>query len=202
MAKIGLKKFKYSKLDENGVPTAPATLGKAVSCQVSVTNNSAELYADDTLAESDYSFSRAQVTLGVDDEADATFADLLGHTITDGEVVCNNEDTAPYVAIGRIVTKIVGGLRKYKVEFLSKVKFQEPNQEDQTKGETVEFTTSQIVGIASALPSGEWRKFKTFDDEDDAIEYLDELLTAPTTNPPAEEPPAEETTETNTTTNP
>ncbi len=181
MAKIGLKNFKFSKLDENFVPTTPASLGKAVSCQVSVTNNSAELYADDGLAESDYSFSKATVTLGVDDEADATFAELLGHTITEGEVVCNSNDTAPYVAIGRIVTKIVGGERKYKVEFLSKVKFQEPNQEDQTKGETVEFTTSTIEGTASTLPNGEWRKFKSFDTYADAETYLTELLTAPET---------------------
>lgn len=178
MAKIGLRNFKYSLLDENFVPTTPASLGKAVSCSVSVTNNSAELYADDALAESDYTFSKATVTLGVDDEADTTFATLLGHTVSDGEVVCNADDMAPFVAIGRIVTKIVGGVRKYKVEFLSKVKFQEPNQEDQTKGETVEFTTSTIEGTASTLPSGEWRKFKTFDTYAEAEAYLTELLTA------------------------
>lgn len=180
MAKIGLRNFKYSILDNNFVPTTPASLGKAVSCQVSVTNNSAELYADDSLAESDYSFSKANVTLGVDDEADTTFAQLLGHTVTAGEVVCNANDTAPYVAIGRIVTKIVGGEKAFKVEFLSKVKFQEPNQEDTTKGETVEFTTSTIEGTASTLPSGEWRKFKSFDTYAEAETYLTKLLTAPT----------------------
>ncbi len=190
MAKIGLKNFKYSILDDNFVPTTPASLGKAVSCQVSVTNNSAELYADDALAESDYSFSKATVTLGVDDEADTTFAELLGHTTEDGEVTCNTEDTAPYVAIGRIVTKIVGGERKYKVEFLAKVKFQEPNQEDTTKGETVEFTTSTIEGVASALADGTWRKFKTFATYEDASDYLTELLTAPTPTPT---PPATNT---------
>lgn len=179
MAKIGLRNFKYSILDENFIPTVPATLGKAVSCQVSVTNNSAELYADDALAESDYSFSKATVTLGVDDEAPETFAQILGHTITNGEVVCNTDDSAPFVAIGRIVTKIVSGARKFKVEFLAKVKFQEPNQEDQTKGETVEFTTSSIEGVASSLPNGDWRKFKTFDTYEEASAYLDELLTAP-----------------------
>ena len=178
MAKIGLKNFKYSKLDDNFEPTTPASLGKAVSCQVSVTNNSAELYADDAIAESDYSFSKATVTLGADDEASATFADILGHTITNGEVVCNANDTAPYVAIGRIVTKIVGGVKAYKVEFLSKVKFQEPNQEDQTKGETVEFTTSTIEGTASTLQNGDWRKFKTFETYAEAEAYLNGLLTA------------------------
>lgn len=183
MAKIGLKNFKYSKLDENDAVTTPATLGKAVSCQVSIENNSAELYADDAIAESDYSFSKATVTLGVDDEADATFADLLGHTVIDGEVVRSTNDTAPYVALGRIVTKIVNGDRKYKVEFLSKVKFQEPNADETTKGATVEFTTSTIEGTAMALADGTWSKAKTFDTYEDATTYLTELLTAPTPTP-------------------
>ena len=180
MAKIGLRNFKYSKLDENDVVTTPATLGKAVSCQVSIENNSAELYADDTIAESDYSFNKGTVTLGVDDEAPETFADLLGHTVTNGEVVRKATDTAPYVALGRIVTKIVSGVKKYKVEYLSKVKFQEPNADETTKGETVEFSTTSIEGTVMALADGTWSKSKTFTSYDDAEDYLVELLTAPT----------------------
>lgn len=176
MAKIGLKNFRYSPLDADFNPTGAKSLGKAVSCQVSVTNNSATLYADDSLAESDYSFNNATVTLGVDDERDTTFAELLGHTITEGEVVCNSEDVAPYVALGRIVTKIVGNEKKYKVEFLCKVKFQEPSADENTKGETVEFATTSIEGVASTLPNGDWRKFKTFDTYELADAYLNELL--------------------------
>ena len=180
MAKIGLRNFKYSILDENDVVTAPATLGKAVSCQVSIENNNAELYADDTIAESDYSFSKGTVTLGVDDETLATFAALLGHTVgTGGEVIRSSEDTAPYVALGRIVTKLVGGERQYKVEYLSKVKFQEPSADENTKGATVEFGTTSIEGTVMALADGTWSKAKTFDDYEDAEDYLDELLTAP-----------------------
>lgn len=179
MAKIGLRNFRYSVLDEDFAPTGPKSLGKAVSCQVSVSNNSATLYADDSLAESDFTFSNATVTLGVDDERDATFAELLGHTISgDGEVVCNANDIAPYVALGRIVTKIVGNERKYKVEFLHKVKFQEPSADETTKGETVEFATTTIEGTASTLPDGDWRKAMTFDTYDEADAYLDELLAA------------------------
>lgn len=181
MAKIGLKNFKYSVLDENMLPTGAKSLGKAVSCQVSIENNSAELYADNALAESDYSFSKGTVTLGVDDDAPATFAEILGHTIdTGGEIVRNAEDTAPYVALGRIITKMVGGERQYKVEFLSKVKFQEPSADETTKGATVEFTTNTIDGTVMALDNGEWSKSKTFDTYTEAETYLTELLSAPT----------------------
>lgn len=53
MAKIGLNNFRYGLLTENPDGTAsyagthkPA---KAVSCSVSITSNSATLYADDVL---------------------------------------------------------------------------------------------------------------------------------------------------------
>ena len=53
MARIGLKNFKYSELDENEKVKEPKSLGKAIDCKVSLELNSAELYADDGLAESD-----------------------------------------------------------------------------------------------------------------------------------------------------
>ena len=55
MAKIGLKNFRYSVLTEasDGTPSyaGAKTPAKAVSCSVSISNNEAELYADDGLAE-------------------------------------------------------------------------------------------------------------------------------------------------------
>ena len=139
MAKIGLNNFWYAKLTEaqDGTPTygGALNLGKAVSCSVSITNNSATLYADDTLAESDTSFQSGTVTLGVDDDREATFADLLGHATSDeGEVVANSNDTAPWVGIARIVVKMVSNVRIYKVNILNKVKFSEPSDDDNTKG--------------------------------------------------------------------
>ena len=65
MALIGLNHFFYSHLTEAQDGTAThdgkKSLGKAVSCNVSITNNSAALYADDTLAESDTSFQTVRL---------------------------------------------------------------------------------------------------------------------------------------------
>ena len=44
MARIGLKNFRYSELDENENVIAPKSLGKAIDCKVSLELNSAELY--------------------------------------------------------------------------------------------------------------------------------------------------------------
>jgi phi13 family phage major tail protein len=182
MAKIGLKNFRYSKLDADENVTTPATLGKAVDCKVSIEKNSAELYADDGLAESDYSFKKGTVDLTVDEDADETFADLLGHEIgEDGEVVRNADDVAPYVALGRILTKQVNGVKSYKVEFLCKAQFNEPNADEKTKGESLEFGTSAISGTIHKKANGDWSKAKTFTTYEEASTYLDGLLTKSST---------------------
>lgn len=186
MAKIGLNSFRYSTLTEasDGTPSyaGAQTPAKAISCNVSITNNEAKLYADDALAESDTSFAGGTVTIGIDNEDQTTMAALLGHTVEQtGEMVRKTTDAAPYVGFGRIVTKMVNGAYKYKVEFLYKVKFSEPSQEDTTKGESLEFGTSTIEGTVAALANGNWSVTKTFDSKSAALTFLEGLMAAPVT---------------------
>lgn len=180
MAKIGLENFLYGILTEASDGTAtygtPKKPAKAISCSVSVSNNEAKLYADDALAESDTSFQSGTVTLGIDDEDVTIMAELLGHTVTDGEIVRSGADVAPYVGFGRIITKMVNNVKKYKVEFLCKVKFGEPSQEENTKGENLEFATSTIEGTVATLADGTWSKAKTFDTMTEARTYLTGLF--------------------------
>lgn len=181
MAKIGLNNFRYGTLTEASDGTAtygPAqTPGKAVTCNVEVENNDASLYADDALAESDTSFAGGTVTMGIDREDQATMANLLGHTVdAQGEMVRNANDVAPYVGLGRVVTVLRDNVQMYKVEFLNKVKFSEPSQEDNTKGESVEFSTYELEGTVAALATGDWSKSKTFTTKAEAITYLEGLF--------------------------
>lgn len=180
MAKIGLKNFLYGILTEEtdgtatyGTAKKPA---KAITCKVDITSNDASLYADDGLAESDTTFQRANVTMGIDDDDDTMIAELLGHQIVNGEMIRNANDIAPYVGFGRIITKLVGGVYKYKVEFLKKVKFSEPSQDDTTKGETVQFGTSELSGIASTLANGDWSATETFNTFAEAKTYLESFF--------------------------
>lgn len=185
MANIGLTNIWYSPLTEAADGTAlyagAKQLGKAVSCSTSITNNEAKLYGDDALAESDTSFASGTITLGVTDDDDTVFAELLGHTITeDGEIIKAASDAPIYVGLGRIVTKMVNGSYKYKVEFLYKVKFSEPSKDETTKGESIEFATPSVEGIISTLDdvNNTWNKAKTFDTKSDALTYLKNLLAA------------------------
>lgn len=183
MAKIGLDNFLYGILTEgqDGSPTYGVAQkpGKAVSCSVSISNNSASLYADNGLAESDTSFQNGTVSMELDNADLTTQATLLGHTVDSvtGAMVRNVNDIAPYVGFGRIVTKMVNGSYKYKVEFLYKVKFSEPSQENSTKGESVEFGTTTIEGVISALTNGNWSDSAVFDTKSEAQTYLNSFFT-------------------------
>lgn len=181
MAKIGLNNFRYSILTEaeDGTPTYNGAKkpARAISCSVEVESNEAELYADDVLAESDTSFNKGTVTVGIDEDDDQTLAELLGHEYQEESgIVRNADDAAPYVGFGRVITKLVNGKRKYKVEFIYKAKFAEPAQEDNTKGESLEFATTEIEGTISALASGVWSAARTFDAKADAVAWLESLM--------------------------
>lgn len=179
MAKIGLNNFKYAILTETGNVASydgARSLGKAIDCKVAIENYTAELYADDTLAESDYTFKKGTITLTIDEDDDTVFAELLGHEVVEEEMIRKDTDVAPYVAVGRILTKLVNGVQKYKVEFLPKVKFSEPAQEETTKGDSVEFKTPVVEGTVLKLADGTWSKAKTFTAKEEAVTYLEGLM--------------------------
>lgn len=190
MARIGFKKAKYNQiagntykaLTENKVPVFEKVIDEKFSGEF----NSAELYANDGLAESDYSFKKGTLSLTVADDEDKFVAELMGNTIAkDGaEVTSNIEDVAPEFGYGHIVPKIVGGVRKFKVEFFPRVKFTKVTTDNKTRGESVEFGTTAIEGTVMPLETalnglkvGDWEKHQTFATLEEAETYLDNLLT-------------------------
>ena len=188
MARIGFKKAKYNKIVGNAY--APLTddavpvFEKVIDEKFAPEYNTAELYANDGLAESDYSFKKGVLSLTVADDDDRLCAELLGNTDTDGEVTSNINDNAPEFAYGHIIPKMVGGARKFKVEFFPRVKFTKITRDNKTRGESVEFSTTAIEGTVFPLETainglviGDWEKHQTFDTLAEAEAYLDGLLT-------------------------
>ena len=188
MARIGYKKGKYNKIDAETKKYAAVTDGvpcleKVIDEKFSAEYNSAELYADDALAECDYSFKKGTLSITVANDDDEKDAELMGNTIEEGEVTKSVSDTAPEFGYGHIVTKIVNGVRKYKVEFFPRVKWTKITTDAKTRGESVEFGTTAIEGTVfpldadfNGLTAGTWEKHKTFATEAEAEAYLDELL--------------------------
>ena len=189
MARIGFKKGKYNKIDPETKKYAAVTGGvpcleKVIDEKFSAEFNSAELYADDAIAETDYTFKKGTLAITVANDDDEKDAELMGNTIADGEVTKNITDTAPEVGYGHIVTKMVNGVRKYKVEFFPRVKFTKITTDAKTRGESVEFGTTAIEGVVYPLDAemngyaaGVWEKHQTFATEAEAEAYLDQCLT-------------------------
>lgn len=191
MARIGFKKAKYNKIvgdkydalkAENKVPV----FEKVVDEKFAPEYNSAELYANDGLAETDYSFKKGTLSLTITDDDDKFIAELFGNTVNgEGtEVTSSIEDTAPEFGYGHIVPKMVGGVRQFKVEFFPRVKFTKVTTDNKTRGESVEFGTTALEGTVMPLETavngmaiGVWEKHRTFASLTEAETYLDELLT-------------------------
>ena len=188
MARIGFKKAKYNKIVGNTYAELTASavpeFEKVVDEKFAPEYNSAELYANDGLAECDYSFKKGTLSLTVADDNDELCAELLGNTDTDGEVTSNIGDVAPEFGYGHIIPKMVGGARKYKVEFFPRVKFTKVTSDNKTRGESVEFNTTAIEGTVfpletavNGLAVGDWEKHQTFATLAEAETYLNGLLT-------------------------
>lgn len=179
MASIGLKSFKYAKLNEDGTTYGEVkTLAGAIECKVSIELAEATLYADDTVKEQVSVFKSGTITAGIDDDDDKVFAELLGQKLDDesGLVTSNSSDTPIYVGFGHIVSKMVGRKRKYKVEWFPKVKFKPFMTDAKTKGDSLEFTTPSVEATVFEDSEGNWEKHNIFDTEDKAIAGLTALF--------------------------
>jgi phi13 family phage major tail protein len=190
MARIGFKKAKYNKIEGDKYAALKdnkvSLFEKVIDEKFAPEYNSAELYANDGLAESDYSFKKGVLSLTIADDNDTLLAELFGSEVSKegGEVTQTINDTAPEFCYGHIIPKMVGGVRKYKVEFFPRVKFTKVTSDNKTRGESVEFSTTALEGTVfplereiNGLKAGTWEKHQTFATEQEAETYLDGLLT-------------------------
>lgn len=174
MSKIGVKNFHYAVQTAEETALADATydttkaLPGLVSVEVSNESQTNTLYADDGPYESSSSMGSINVTIDLADLPLSVQADLLGHTYDDSNdkeiLVKKASDSAPYVAILFEFTMGNGGNRCVK---LYKGRFAEPTDNGQTKGENVEFQTSQITAQFVTLKgkdgnTGKWEYIQDF----------------------------------------
>lgn len=190
MANIGLRNAKYNQIDYETnkykalVDSKVPVLGKMIDAKLTENRSDAQLFADDGLAEYDNAFTGGSIALTLADVDDDTYAEVKGCTISNSELTENEEDSSPEIGYGHIITKMVNGVKKYKVEFLPRIRVTKITADAKTKGESVEFNTVSLEGKVMALNKainglqvGDWHKVKTFDTLAAAITYLDGLLT-------------------------
>lgn len=191
MANIGLRNARYNLIDSSTkkykalVGNKVPALGRMIDAKCPEDRAEASLFADDALSEYDNSFTGAKLSLTLDNVDDETYAIIKGCEISeDGEVTESQDDQAPEMGYGHIITKMINGVKKYKVEFLARIKITSVTADAKTKGESIEFGTVAIEAKVMALTeeinglkAGTWRKFETFATLAEAQTYLDKLLT-------------------------
>ena len=159
MATIGLRDLYRAPITvgDDGTETygTPVRMAKAISAELSVEVAEAILYADDGADEIVKEFVSGELTLNVNDLLPADLSALLGQKLdADNVLYASDGDEAPYTAIG-FRAKKTGG--KYKYIWLYKVKFAIPNENYTTKGDSIEFTTPEIVGQFIKRADGLWK---------------------------------------------
>ena len=182
MAKVGLKYPVAAPLGEGGAYEKGFVVAKAITANVTPSNNDATLYADDGEVETDKSFKNAGFSLNIDDLTQKVYSDLLGHTYqaasteepnTPETVIASGEDIAPYFGVG-FYGKIQRNNKPcWQAKWLKKVQFSEPSDETKTKGDTTEFQTPTIEGTAYRMEDGTWKEQAEFKTEADARKWLE-----------------------------
>jgi phi13 family phage major tail protein len=144
---VGLKDLHYAILtkdDLTGVAyQTPVKIAGAINAKISPKSETQTLYADDGPSESVTTLGEIEVEFEAKDLPLSVQAALLGHSISNGILVKNANDTAPYVALGFRSQKSNG---KYRFVWLFKGRFETPEQEYKTKENQPSFQTPKIKG--------------------------------------------------------
>lgn len=203
MPNVGLKHFFISKLvsdtaaDGCTYATAPVALSKPIESKFSPELAEAELYAGDELAEYAAEFAKGTLSIGIKDENEVALADILGqskHTVTIGsgenaktstEVISKGADLGDFHGFAQVLPIIENGVRKWKAEILLKVRFKPYSNERKTKGNSIEFGTPTLDGIAFLNAKDEYKATATWETLEDAVAYVASRL--PVAAPPTEE---------------
>lgn len=165
-------------------------IGKLMNVKVDQTRSNVKAYGDDGVAENIDEFVSATVTLdstfvpaacesvmfGNTYEAATTGTPGTPETITDKE-----DDHGKYTGFGFVYCDRQNGSDVYRLYWLYKVLWVNPNDDFTTKKETIEFKNPSITGTAYAGPDGKWRKRETYATAAAALDALKTLAKVPST---------------------
>lgn len=196
MANIGLSKpYIATYVNNNGAVTYSArnVLGKYTEIDISLDSADENiLYADNGPAETDSQFSGGTVTVTTDDLRPDVFKTALG--LVEAAIaatmattnpapkwlIFDDQQNAPYFALGGIVKKKVDGVYRYQAFILEKIKFRNPDLSLTTQGETIEWQTPELEAtiLRSDASNHPWYRISTLlESEDDAVAAIEAYLT-------------------------
>lgn len=153
--RIGCDNLVYAPMTTEDTADALPTYGDVVKApgvmHVNINPNSSQetLFADDGPMETASTLGKIDVEIQKNELTAQNKADLLGHQIdSNGGVVYGDSDVPPWVAIGFRTLKSNG---KYRYVWLYKGKFSEPEDQNETKGDSINFQSDTITGQFTRL---------------------------------------------------
>lgn len=153
--RIGCDNLVYAKMtteDTDSIAPVYGTVTPALGVMsVNINPNGAQetLFADDGPMETASTLGKIEVEIQKSELTTQNKADLLGHQIdAKGALVYGDSDVPPWVAIGFRTLKSNGN---YRYVWLYKGKFTEPEDANETKGDSINFQTDTISGQFTRL---------------------------------------------------
>ena len=151
-------------------------MGPNAAFNFSPNANDVKDYGDDRVTETDTTVIDGTVSVEHNELTAEQEAYMLGHTVTEGVVVSNADDLAPFLGIGFVGKSKRSGANKYTAKFYPKVQFREPSDENATKQDSVSFAHTTLEGNMFTLQNGDWRESKEFDTLAAAKAWLDDKV--------------------------
>ena len=126
------------------VYAAPKAAPGVMSVNINPNASQETLFADDGPMETATTLGKIDVEIKKNELTTENKADLLGHTIDgNGGLVYGDSDVPPFVAIGFRSLKSNGN---YRYVWLYKGKFTDPEDQNETKGDSINFQADTIKG--------------------------------------------------------
>ena len=183
MAKIGMEYVVMGKLNTaaavsgaTAVYTAARYMGPNAAFSGNPTTNDVKDYGDDRAVETDNSVTGGTISVEHNELTLEEYAYMLGHTLSNGAVVANTNDLAPFLGVGMVGKSKRNGARKYTAKFYYKTQFREPNDENATKQDSTSFSHTTIEGSLFELENGDWKDQKEFDTLAAAKDWLNDKV--------------------------
>lgn len=122
----------------------PVELPGLMKIGLSLNSSSATAFYDNGPGETASTMGAIEVTVDKNALSSTEIAMLLGHkTTTNGIIVSSSDDVSPEGALGYRTLKSNG---KHVLVWLLKGSFGEPDEETETKGDSINFQNSSLVG--------------------------------------------------------
>lgn len=176
MAKKGLKHVVFAKKTTAGAYMDGIRLSPAVRVSLSLNKAEGKDYGDDIVVDSESSVTGGTVEVELNHDENEIYTYLLGHDedTTTHEIDFNVNDVVDPVGMGFLQPASMAGGNKWIGIWVDEVRFSDPDEEANTKTDSVTFAHITLSGDIIVQDDGQWKTRKVFATAADGIAWLAE----------------------------